>query len=149
MTRAWLMLAPVVAMGCYRYVPETALVPVVGGVYRAHLTPAGSSSLAPLLGRDVVAFEGHVLSTTDTALTVSMSQTLLRAAPRPTIWAGEQMTIGRGTIQRFERRELDRGRSLRYAALIGAGTIVAGKLWLSIKGRASGDPNPGPGPIPP
>ena len=150
MTRGFSVVAAALAIsGCYRYVAETASGPAVGSVYRAHLTPAGSTTLAPFLGRDVVAFEAQVLSATDSALTVAMAQTLVRSVPRPTLWAGEQMTIARTTIDRYERRELDRGRSMRYAALYTASAVVAGKLWLSIRGRVSGEAPSGPGPITP
>jgi hypothetical protein len=134
---------------CYRYVPESAPEPVLGGSYRAHLTPGGSQTLARYLGSDVVSFEGRFLSATDTAYLVSMAQTMSKLHQRPVIWTGDQLSIPRGTIATFERRELDRNRSLRFAALYTAGAIAAGAIWFSISGRVSSTGNPGPGPINP
>jgi len=134
---------------CYRYVVESAPQPSVGAEYRAHLTPSGSATLAPYLGREVQSFEGRILSASDTAYFVSVAQTASKLSTRPTIWAGEQMTIPRETILRFERKELDRKRSVRYAALYTAGALLAGSIWFSISGRASASGDPGPGPITP
>ena len=137
------------APGCYRFVPETAPEPQIGTVYRAHLTPSGTTALTPYLGRDVVTVDGTMLRATDSAFAVAMAQSMSRTEQRPTLWAGEEMLLPRLTIERFERRELDGKRSLRAGSLLAVGALVSAKLWFTIRGKATGDPNIGPGPISP
>jgi hypothetical protein len=134
---------------CYRYVPETATEPMVGGSYRATLTPTGAQTMTKYLGSEVTSFEARILSTTDSAYLVAMAQTMSRLHRRPVLWTGDQLTIPRSTIATFERRELDRNRSMRYAALYTVGAIAAGAVWFSISGKVSSTGNPGPGPINP
>ncbi|HSA54568.1 MAG TPA: hypothetical protein VLE53_02640 [Gemmatimonadaceae bacterium] len=134
---------------CYRYIPETAPEPLPGSEYRAHLTPEGAALLRPLLGQDVIRVDGRVLAVSDTAYQVAMGATGVSTDPRPVIWSGEQMWIPRAAVERFERRELDRPRTMRAAALYTAGVMLAGSVWLSINGRASERGGGGPGPTPP
>ena len=134
---------------CYRYVPETAPEPVPGSEYRAHLTPEGAARLRPLVGQDVIRVDGRVLAVSDTAYHVSLGATGVTTDPRPVIWSGEQMWIPRSAVERLERRELDRPRTMRAAALYTAGVMLAGSVWLSISGRASAKGGGGPGPAPP
>lgn len=134
---------------CYRYVPETSPEPVAGSEYRAHLTSEGSARLRPLLGQDVIRVDGRVLAVNDTAYHVSMGATGVATDPRPVIWSGEQIWIPRSAVERIERRELDRPRTMRAAALYTAGVMLAGSVWLSISGRASERGGNGPGPTPP
>jgi hypothetical protein len=141
--------AAALCSACYKYVPETAPEPTLGAQYRATLTPLGSQSLSKYLGSDVTAFEARFVSATDSAYLVSMAQTMSKLHSRSVIWNGDQMTIPRNTIAQFERRELDRKRSMRYAALYTAGAIVAGAVWFSISGKSSSSGPPPPGPINP
>lgn len=147
--------ASIVALGalalsaCYRYVPETAPEPAPGSDYRAHLTAEGAARLRPLLGQDVVRVDGRLLAVTDSAYQVAMGATGVTTDPRPVIWSGEQIWIPRSTVERFERRQLDRPRTMRAAALYTAGVMLAGSVWLSISGRASEKGGGGPGPTPP
>jgi hypothetical protein len=133
---------------CYRYVPTTGTDLVAGQVYRGHLSPNGTERVARLMGADVGRFDGRVVTATDTALLVAISSTVKRSDPRRMIWSGEQLAIPRDAIATYERRELD-GRRTMGAALLGAAAILAtGAIWLSIKGKAEGNPGPGPSPGP-
>jgi hypothetical protein len=135
--------------GCYRYVPETAPLPMAGAEYRAWLNSTDAEPAQRLLGRDVSGFDGRVIQVTDTAYIVLMGATLTRTDPRPTIWSGEQLAIPRSSVARFERRQLDRGKTIRAAALYSLGLLVVGSLWLSINGHFSSEGTPPPPPPPP
>jgi hypothetical protein len=143
------LLLPVITFllsGCYRYVPVNGLQPEPGVAYRAFLDPSTGVRAENLLGRDVERFEGRVVSVTDSAYVFAMTNTVRRAETRATSWAGEVLSIPRTTVQRFERRELDRSRTIRAAVLSGAGIVVLGSLWLSISGFASQSGGPPTGP---
>lgn len=150
MTRTSLLLAALVGVcACYRYVPETSPEPAVGVEYRAHLTPEGSVQLRPFLGQDVVRVDGRLVAVNDTVYEVSMGATTTSHDPRPIIWSGELMRLPKGAVERIERRELDRRRTVRAAALYTAGVVLAGSVWLSISGRATQTGDGGGGPIRP
>ena len=146
---SFLAMGALALSACYRYVPETAPDPVAGSEYRAYLTTEGAARLRPLLGQDVIRVDGRVLAVSDTAFQVSMGATGVTTDPRPVIWSGEQIWIPRAAVERIERRELDRPRTMRAAALYTAGVMLAGSVWLSISGRASEKGGGGPGPAPP
>lgn len=124
--------------GCYRYVPEPTLDPVPGMEYRAYLSATGSEQMRPLLGQDVVYFGGRAVAVHDTIFEFVMGSTVKRTDPRPMIWSGERIAVPRGTLERIERREMDRRRTVRAAALFTAGTFVVGSIWLGVSGKSSG-----------
>ena len=143
------VLALTLLSACYRYVPTTTEDVVVGGAYRGHLSPEGSQRVAPLVGENVLRFDGRIVSVLDTAYLVAMSATLKRTEERPMIWTGEQLMIPRSAVNHFEMRELDRPRTLRAAALYTLGIAAVGLLVFSIKSLASGEGNVNPPPPPP
>jgi hypothetical protein len=149
MSRTSFLLAALVGVcACYRYVPETTPEPAAGAEYRALLTPEGSVQLRPILGQDVTRVDGRLIAVNDTAYVLAMGASTTSADPRPIIWSGEVVQLPKPAVDHLERRELDRPRTVRAAALYTAGVVLAGSVWLSISGRAtnSGD---GPGPIRP
>lgn len=130
--------------GCYKYVPETAESPMLGVEYRAHLTPSGASSLAPVLGQSVIAVDGRFVELQQNTWRVAVSATHRAEDPRPTIWQGESISVPRDLVARLERRELDRNRTIRATALaVGAG-LATGALIAAIGGKVSGS-DPGGG----
>lgn len=142
-------LAAVLLLGaCYRYVPETSATLEPGAVYRAHLTPEGTQQVTPVLGANVGMFDARVINAGGSDLLVAMSATVRRDDPRRTNWSGEEVTVPRSAVQGFDRRELDRKRTIGAAVGWGVGMLVVSALWRSIQGRASGGDNtPGPTPF--
>ncbi|HEX7123555.1 MAG TPA: hypothetical protein VF178_14355 [Gemmatimonadaceae bacterium] len=150
MARAgWLLLALLIAPACYRYVPELEANPSVGSEYRLHLTEAGTQQLQPILGQGIAAVDGRIIGASDSSYQVTVGKTIPRDDPRPVIWAGEVVFLPLGAIERVERRELDRGRTMRAAALYTAGALVVGSIWLSVSGKASAKGGPPPVITPP
>ena len=141
-----LLLAP--ALGaCYRYVPLRAPVPAVGTELRSHLTQEGVASMAPTLGRNVVAFDGRLLSTGSDVWRFAVSETRTGDA-RSIGWDGAPVDISRSLIGRMEQRVLDRPKTIRTAILAVLGGVAVGLSVKAIKGEASGNPGGG-GTIPP
>jgi hypothetical protein len=144
---------PVLALtlftACYRYVPVTTSDLMPGGAYRGHLTDEGSRSVAPLVGENVLLFDGRLITVLDTAYLVSMSATLKRTEARPLVWSGEQLAIPRSAVNRFEMRELDRSRTMRAAALYSLGLLGVGVLIFSVKSLVSGSGSVVTPPTPP
>jgi hypothetical protein len=147
-TRAAL-LAAFLLCSCYRFVPETAARPELGSEYRAHLTLEGSQRLERYLGQGVASVTGRVLAASDSNFLLAMGSSVKRDDPRQVVWSGEQITIPFSAVQRLERRELDRGRTLRASLFGGAGLLLAGAIWMSVGGKAQGTPPGGDGTIPP
>lgn len=127
---------------CYRYVPSTAA-PVPGSEARLTLTPAGSSSLVPILGQDTRAVEGRLSSVTDSGYVVAVSGTLKRGQGSGgeitlsrTTWAGESVRIPRLGIEGVELRSLD-ARKTGVAAVVGAAlAVIAAKLITNAIGSS-------------
>ena len=143
---------PVLAMNvfaaCYRYVPATTTEVVVGGAYRGYLSAEGSQNVARLVGENVVLFDGTIITVTDTGYVVAMSATQKRADPRSVVWAGERLVIPKSAVNKFELRELDRGRTLKASLFYTLGIATVGALLFSIKGGAGGTDAPPPPPPP-
>ena len=121
------------ATGCYRYVPLASGTFAADTEVRFGLTPAGSASLAPVLGRGTVAVEGRVAGVTDTAYVVAMSATLKptedgTVSTARTVWAGEMVSIPRASVATTESRTLDRGRT----AAVFAATSVAAAIIVKL-----------------
>jgi hypothetical protein len=143
------VLALNVCAACYRYVPAPSTDIIVGGAYRGHFSPEGSANVARLVGENVERFDGRIVTVTDTAYLVAMSATQKRADPRSVVWAGERLMIPKNAVNKFELRELDRGRTVRAALLYSLGVVTVGALIFSISGGAGGNGGGEPPPPPP
>ena len=143
---------PVLALNvfaaCYRYVPASSTDITVGGAYRGHLSAEGSANVARLVGENVEVFDGRIVTVTDTSYLIAMSATQKRADPRSTVWAGEQLVIPKNAVNKFELRELDRGRTLKAALLYTVGIVAVGALVFSIRGGSGGNGGETPPPPP-
>jgi hypothetical protein len=134
---------------CYRYVPASTTDIIPGGAYRGHLSAEGSRDVARLVGENVELFDGRIITVTDSSYLIAMSATQKRADPRSLVWAGERLVIPRTAVNKFELRELDRGRTFRAALLSALGIVTIGALVFSINGGSGGDPVIVPPPTPP
>ena len=77
-----------------------------------------------------------------------MSATQKRADPRSVVWAGERLVIPKSAVNKFELRELDRGRTFRAALLYTVGILAVGTLVFSIRGGSGGTGGEPPPPPP-
>jgi len=116
---------------CYQYVPSGTAAAPAGSEVRLVLSPAGTSALVPILGRETTAVEGRVSSLSDTGYVVAVSGTLKRGPSLDgvsevsrTTWAGEMVTIPRADVASVERRSLEPRRTA-VAAVLGAALAFA------------------------
>jgi hypothetical protein len=151
MLRRRRLAAVLMLSGCYRYVPTSANAPIAAGSeVRLTLTPAGSASLTPILGRDNRAVDGHVSSVTENAYVIAVSGTIKRQQGSGgeitlmrTTWAGESVAIPRTAVEGVELRSLDAKKTGFVAVLGTALTIIAVKLVTHVIGSSGSDADGG------
>ena len=122
--------------GCYRYTPMSDA-PGTGSDVRIHLTPSGTTSLAPVLGAGTTSISGRIISAADSGVVIAVSET---SGPRGRVpWAGEHIALPRDVLGSAERRSMDRRRTVKVVAVgVGAAAVMA-LLVNSIASRAGGD----------
>ena len=128
---------------CYRYTPIDSPAPALGSEVRLRLTDAGAITMAPLVGNRIELVDGHISSVSDTAVTLSVTQTTDRLGSEVT-WKGEQVVFPRTTVSGFERRSLDKGKSYLMGGIT-AGLVAAVGIGFSISGGGSGGQSSGTG----
>lgn len=123
--RAAVLTALAASTACYQYLPSQSASVRVGEEVRLHLTSGGSAALQPLVGSDVEAIDGRVVSRADTAYAVSVGGTTKRAGVTA-VWNGEQIAVPVGAIASVDRRVLSKRKTfLLSAASIGGAALVA------------------------
>ena len=138
------MAASAVTTGaCYRYTPIDSASPALGSEVRLRLTDAGAITMAPLVGNRIEVVDGHIASVTDSAMTLSVTQTTDRLGSEVT-WKGEQVVFPRTTVAGLERRSLDKGKSYLVGGIT-AGLVAAVGIGFSISGNGSGGQSSGTG----
>jgi hypothetical protein len=130
--------------GCYRATPIQGVETDVGAPVRVQLTDQASFELTPLIGNGIVRADGRLVSASDSALTLSLTNVVARNGIETT-WKGEQVTIKRTGVARVDRRELDRRRS--WLAGVGgvAATVALGSAFNLIGGKSGGKNGPSGG----
>ncbi len=128
--------------GCYTYNTFPVAESPPGGEVKVTLSEQGAAELTRFLGPRAMALEGHVVTRSDSAVTLSVT-TITRTSGVEETWPGDQVVIPRSAVAVAQSRKLSFVRS----ALVTAGIIAAG---IAIgAGIASGaDVNTG-GPRPP
>ena len=143
-----LLPAALVFAGCYRYVPSSDRALVPGSHVRIALTPAGSTQLKNVLGRETSAVMGRVVSLSDTGfvLAVSETQKALSNGSGRVVWTGETVVIPTSAVGTIENRSLRGGRT---ALVIGGGAILATSVvYAIVKAVGSGGSGEGDPPVP-
>ncbi len=134
---------------CYSYAPSSAA-PVAGTEVAVVLTDKGRAALTDRVGPEMDELRGRLMSSTDTSVVVSMSESVtLRGVS--TTWTAEVLTVSREHFSGLRTKALSRGRTSLFA-----GAASAAALFLVINGglgsgfeRATTDPSappPGTGP---
>src|SRR2546423_1617339 len=129
---------------CSTYVPTSLGVAPPKATVRFSLTDAAHSENFGPLGFQVTAVEGEVRSTSDSAITIAVSEVGRMAADNQA-YHGEMITIPTRYIERVERKRTQIGRSL-----VVAGAVVGAVLWIgSQAGHGAVSSRRPPGPPPP
>ncbi|HEY8766813.1 MAG TPA: hypothetical protein VIP09_06085 [Dehalococcoidia bacterium] len=128
-------LAPVLCVlcACYESVPiELGRVPP-GSKIRVSLTDAGADSLARYLGPGVATIDGKLIATTDSGVSLSVSQVAMRSG-QDQFWKGETVVIPRYSLSTVQARRINKPKSV----LLG-GVLIAALATLRLSGVVGGN----------
>jgi hypothetical protein len=129
---------------CSTYAPTSLAAAPTGGTVRFDLTDAAHSESFGSLGSQVTSVEGKVRSTSDSAVTISVSE-VGRVAADNQAYQGDMITIPTRYIGRVEQKRTQVGRSLLVA-----GAVLGAVVWIgSQAGHGSVSSRRPPGPPPP
>ena len=128
-------LAPVLCVlcACYESVPIELARVQPGTKLRVSLTDAGADSLARYLGPGVETIDGKLISTTDSGVSLSVSQVAMRSG-QDQFWKGETVVIPRYSLSTVQARRLNKPKSL----LLG-GVLIAALASLRLSGVVGGN----------
>lgn len=125
-------------MACHTYLPLQEVVPASGREVAIELNDRGRVSLGGLLGESVDQVIGRIVSSTDSAVTLSVIRTVLMKGSE-VVWTGEQVVIPREGVRGFRIREYAKGKTVMLSVAVAVGLVIIG-LGLSIVGGGSGRP---------
>lgn len=130
---AWGASAALLLAGCYGYVPAATTAPEPGREVRVSLTDGGTAGLAAVVGPGVVALDGRVVASADSALTLALTGTTRRNGVEDP-WRGERVVVRRDHVASLAERTFSRGRT----AAAGAGFLALGTFLYKVLGDAIG-----------
>ena len=141
---AWIgapLLLGALLTGCYALVPLSARMPEPGAHVSATLTDSGALQLAGLLGPRIVAVDGRVLSTSDSALVLAVLGTTNRSHEE-VAWRGEPVALPPAVVGKLQTRTFSTARSLLLASAAVLGSVT---LWQVIRAGFAGGSSTGGG----
>jgi hypothetical protein len=129
---------------CSTYAPTSLAAAPESGTVRFALTDAAHSESFGSFGSQVTSVEGKVRSTSDSAVTIAVSE-VGRVAADNQEYHGDMITIPTRYIGRVEQKRTQVGRSLLVA-----GAVIGAVVWIgSQAGHGSVSSRRPPGPPPP
>ena len=137
----------VVAGGCHEYIPVRTGTPVPPNTtVRATLTDVGTVALGPVLGPHIRMIEGALVSRTDSALVLRVTQATRTDGTEQTI-NGDQVDLNAGSVQDVGYVRTAVARSAILAAAIVTAAVVGasgfGRQGTPVTGRGVGGPATG------
>lgn len=139
-----LVLVPLIASGCYHYLPAGSSPPAPGTRIRVHLTETGTTQLSGYLGPRIASVDGNLLALTDSSYILSVTGVVSETGAEE-FWTNERAELTRSAVSRVEQRRLDRARTALTSAGLASlvvGAVVAGNGGFG--GGSSGGGRPGP-----
>ena len=124
------------SIGCYGYYPTRSFTPGPGMQIAAELSDSGSAALTRYVGPGVVAVEGTVMRTSDSAIALSV-RTVRQFSGNESGWRGEEVTLSRGLIARVSERRFSPARTMLFAGAMVVGAIA---LRNTFAGAGLGSP---------
>jgi hypothetical protein len=131
--------------GCYVQQPIETAIPAPATRIVAQLTDSGAVAVGGRLGPGAVEVEGVVASADESAWNLNLLRVSYRGGTSST-WNKELVSFPRFALSNATERHVDKTRSWVVAGLIGAGAILASRLF-SESGSGGGDGDGG-GPTP-
>ena len=139
--------APILCIvcACYESVPTE-----IGRVQprtelRVSLTDSGADSLSRYLGRGVETIDGKLISTTETGVSLAVSQVSMRRG-EDQFWKGETIVIPRSALATVQVRRVNKMKSLLLggAFVVAVATLRLAGVGSSNNGVSGGYPPPPP-----
>jgi hypothetical protein len=131
--------------GCYRYVTVSRVDTVPPGArVRVQLDDRGTNAVDASIGASVIALEGETIEWRPDSVVLSVRSAQTRSGER-FAWTGLRAAFPPAAIERIERREFSRSRSV----MLGAGAVVAAALVIKVAIDAAAGGTPGGGGPPP
>lgn len=128
-------LAPLLCLvcACYESIPVELGTVQPGTKLRVSLTDAGSDSLARYLGPGVESVDGKLLQTTDSGVSLSVSEVAMRSG-QDQFWKGETVVIPRYSLANVQERRINKPKSI----LLG-GVLIAALASIRLSGVVGGN----------
>lgn len=144
--RPLVLLTGVLLTGCYSLVPvrvESVTPPMR---VRAHLSPAGSERIAPILGSARTTLDGRLVETTSEGFYLEVPAGEVQNGMRTEVLT-QKILVSRSELEGLQRRQLDRTRTY-IAAGIGVAVIgvAIAEALTGFVGSSDGQPPGGGGP---
>jgi hypothetical protein len=131
--------------GCYRYVVLADQSSVAAGErVRVELTDAGSEFVRGAMGSTALALDGDVIAWRADTVILDVRRARMRSGEFYE-WTGLRVLFPTSAVERVERREFSRSRSV----ILGAGATAAAALVIMEAIDAAGGGTPGGGGPPP
>lgn len=134
-----------ISAGCYVQQPLETAIPAPATRVVAQLTDSGSVVVGGRLGPGAVEVEGVVASANESAWNLNLLRVSYRGGTSST-WNREMVSFPRFALSHASERHLDKTRSWLAAGLIGAGAILASRVFSA--SNAGGGDGEGSGPTP-
>jgi hypothetical protein len=128
-------------MACHTYLPPQEVVPAAGHEVAMELNDRGRLLVGGQLGESVMEVQGRIVGSTDSAVTLSVSRTVLMAGSSA-VWSGENVSVPREGVRTFRIREFSRSRTMVASGAFVLGLVVVG-LGISLIGTGNGRPDGG------
>jgi hypothetical protein len=143
----WLGVAALAVLAaCHKYVAVEAATPPVGETIAFHISDRGRVGLQDRLGPGVARIEGRMMGTENDVFLISVAGVeQLNGTNTP--WSGEVVRLERDFVERVQRREFSRSRTL----LLAGGLSAAVAVFIASRGFEAifGDDDSGPVDPPP
>jgi hypothetical protein len=140
-------LAPILCIlcACYESVPTELGRVQPGTKLRVSLTDLGADSLARYLGRGVETIDGKLISTTETGVSLAVTQVSMRSG-QDQFWKGESVVIPRSSLGTVQARRVNKFKSLLLsgAFVVALATLKLAGVGSSNNGGTGGHPPPPP-----
>jgi hypothetical protein len=137
-------LAPILCIlcACYESVPTELGRVQPGTKLRVSLTDLGADSLARYLGRGVETIDGKLISTTETGVSLAVTQVSTRSG-QDQFWKGETVVIPRSSLRTVQARRVNKLKSLLMSgAFVVALTTLRLTGVVGNNGGTVGNPPP-------
>lgn len=114
---------PMALAGCYSYTPLATPSPVPGTKVALVLSDAGRVGLGPAVGEGTSRLEGSIVSASDTAYVLSVSD-VYGISGSHAQWAGEQVQVQKSYVANSMERRFSRGRTVFMAGGTAAALVT-------------------------